>query len=260
MTVVGPYLKNQHNSKYLMRSFILSLVCTFLVNIMALLLSDFWSNMVVGKAVFSLSPTFQDVMWFISFIGGIQIITRKKLLEKMSSYKENGYLPEDFQTIIDAEVLTEIIKKSKNDANDEQGVLPYMILQICLQFRTNNSISLTTDFLSKQLELFLHDIELGYNKLKYIIWLIPSIGFMGTVYGIGLAVSRLGEGSLDDPELLTKMAGNLGIAFNTTLLALILSVILQFFVQHFEAKEEQVINNYGKYILDNLINKIIEKK
>ena len=135
-----------------------------------------------------------------------------------------------------------------------------MILQICLQFRTNNSISLTTDFLSKQLELFLHDIELGYNKLKYIIWLIPSIGFMGTVYGIGLAVSRLGEGSLDDPELLTKMAGNLGIAFNTTLLALILSVILQFFVQHFEAKEEQVINNYGKYILDNFINKIIEKK
>ena len=83
---------------------------------------------------------------------------------------------------------------------------------------------------------------------------------MGTVYGIGLAVSKLGEGSLDDPDLLTKMAADLGIAFNTTLLALVLSVILQFLVQSFESKEEEQINLYGKYILDNLINKIVEKR
>jgi len=260
VTAVGPYLKNQPNSKFLVTSLLISGVATFIVNILALIFSDFWSNMLVGKAVFSLSLTFQDTMWFISFLGVMQIIARRKVQLKVASFKSHAYLPEDFQTIIDDTVMTEIIKKAKKDANHEEGILPYMILQICLQFRTNQSIALTTDFLSKQMELFLHGIELGYNKLKYIIWLIPSIGFMGTVYGIGLAVSRLGEGSLDDPELLTKMAGNLGIAFNTTLLALILSVILQFFVQHFEAKEEKIINDYGKYILDNLINKLIEKK
>lgn len=216
--------------------------------------------MLVGKNTFSIEITFQDTMWFICFMGFMLIATRMRVQKKVASYQNNAYLPEDFSTIIDDVVLTDIIKKSKKDAGNENGVLPYMILQICLQFRTNNSISLTTDFLSKQMELFLHGIELSYNKLKYIIWLIPSIGFMGTVYGIGLAVSKLGGGSLDDPELLTKMASNLGIAFNTTLLALILSVILQFFVQHFEAKEEKLINDYGKYILDNLINKLIEKK
>ena len=95
---------------------------------------------------------------------------------------------------------------------------------------------------------------------KYIIWVIPSIGFMGTVYGIGLAVSQLGAGSLDDPQLLIKMAGSLGIAFNTTLVALVLSVILQFLTQHYEAKEEKVLNNFSKYIMDNLINKLVEKR
>lgn len=259
MTVVGPSLKKQLNSEFALTLFI-SLGATFGVNIISLIFPKFWSNMLIGKTNFSLSPTFQDIMWFISFIGMMQILQRMKYQKKVSRYIKNAYLPEDFQTIIDDSVLTEIVKKTKKDANDENGVLPYMILQICLQFRTNNSISLTTDFLSKQLELFLHSIELGYNKLKYIIWLIPSIGFMGTVYGIGLAVSELGGGSLDDPELLTKMASSLGVAFNTTLLALILSVVLQFFVQHFEAKEEKEINHFGKYILDNLINKLIEKK
>lgn len=259
MTVVGQSLKNQLKSN-LVLSLIISLGATFVVNIMALIFPSFWSNMLIGKTTFSLSPTFQDIMWMISFMGVMLIIQRMKYQQKVARYINNKYLPEDFQTIIDDSVLTEIVKKTKKDAHDENGVLPYMILQICLQFRTNNSISLTTDFLSKQLELFLHGIELGYNKLKYIIWLIPSIGFMGTVYGIGLAVSELGSGSLDDPELLTKMAKSLGVAFNTTLLALILSVILQFFVQHYEAKEEQEINKFGKYILDNLINKLIEKK
>ena len=224
------------------------------------MLPGFWSNLLIGKPKFMMSLTFQDVMWMIFIVGIIQIRSRREEITKLQSYRSNTYLPESFEAIIDEQVLTEIIRSSKKDSKDDMGILPYMILQISLQFRTNNSISLTSDFLSKQLELFLHAIELRYNALKYIIWVIPSLGFMGTVYGIGLAVSQLGEGTLDDPNLLTKMAASLGIAFNTTLLALILSVILQFFTQFYEAREENMINDFGKYIMDNLINKIVEKR
>lgn len=216
--------------------------------------------MFLGKSEMSLTITFQDIMWIVFIIGLIQLKNRITKIKNIKSYQQSNYLPEDFETIIDNQVLTEIIRSVKNDAKEEEGILPYMILQISLQFRTNNSISITSDFLTKQLELFLHEIELNYNKLKYIIWLIPSLGFMGTVYGIGLAVSQLGEGSIDDPNLLTQMAGSLGVAFNTTLVALVLSVILQYFTQHYEAMEERVINDFGKYTLDNLINKIVEKK
>ncbi len=216
--------------------------------------------MFLGKSEMSLTITFQDIMWIVFIIGLIQLKNRITKIKNIKSYQQSNYLPEDFETIIDNQVLTEIIRSVKNDAKEKEGILPYMILQISLQFRTNNSISITSDFLTKQLELFLHEIELNYNKLKYIIWLIPSLGFMGTVYGIGLAVSQLGEGSIDDPNLLTQMAGSLGVAFNTTLVALVLSVILQYFTQHYEAMEERVINDFGKYTLDNLINKIVEKK
>lgn len=250
---------NLHKYQDHIKVVLIAFLGTIILNVVFSILPKFWFNMLTGKHQIELSMSFQDIMWGIFIIGILQIRKRHKEIQKIIGYKENEYLPESFEVIIDTDTMTEIIKKSKEDSGDDLGILPYMILQISLQFRTNNSIGLTADFLSKQLELFLHSVELRYNKLKYMIWLIPSLGFMGTVYGIGVAVSQLGEGSLDDPSLLTKMASSLGIAFNTTLLALILSVILQFFTQHFEAKEENTINEYGKYILDNLINKLVEK-
>ncbi len=233
---------------------------TFLINVLGISLPSFWGQLLIGKESFSLLPTFQDTMWVMFFIGLVLIYQRKKQIRVVNEYNQSLYLPTDFETIIDDEKLTDIIKITKKDADNDQAILAYMILQISLQFRTNNSISITSDFLSKQIDLFLHAVELAYNKLKYIIWLIPTLGFMGTVYGIGLAVNQLGVGSLDDPKLLTDMAGSLGIAFNTTLLALVLSVILQFFAQHFEALEEKLINDFGKEIMDNLINRLVEKK
>jgi biopolymer transport protein ExbB/TolQ len=258
--VVGPSLKKQLSSKKLIKSFLISGAGVALTNIIFILLPKFWSNLLIGKDQIELGISFQDVMWFIFFIGIFQLRQRKAFFKNQQQYWGHSFLPEDFETIIDDEELTGIIKKTKQFSDDSNKILPYMILQISLQFRTNNSISLTTDFLTKQLDLFLHSIELSFNKLKYIIWVIPSIGFMGTVYGIGLAVSQLGEGSLDDPKLLTNMASHLGVAFNTTLLALILAVVLQFFAQQYESDEEGQMNDFGKYILDNLINKLVEKK
>ena len=261
MSAVGQFLKNLHRRELdITRSLIVASAGTVFVNFVFVLFPKFWANLFIGKTTIASLPTFQDIMWVIFFYGLTLVVERRKLLKLQQRQWEKRYLPEDFETIIDDHELTQIIKKVKGASSNTDEALPYMILQIALQYRTNQSIALVNEFLTKQIDLFLHSIELGFNRLKYIIWVIPSIGFMGTVYGIGLAVSKLGDGSLDDPDLLTKMAGDLGIAFNTTLLALILSVILQFMVQQYESKEEEQINLYGKYILDNLINKIVEKK
>ena len=255
-------MKNQHSTQTisLLASLLISLAALVVVNFICVFFNVFWANLLIGKTSLASLPTFQDVMWTIFFYGLVLLYDRSKNLERQKKQWELNYLPEDFETIIDDQELTTIIKKVKGASANSNEALPYMILQICLQYRTNRSIALVSEFLTKQIDLFLHSIELAFNRLKYIIWVIPSIGFMGTVYGIGLAVSKLGEGSLDDPELLTKMAGDLGIAFNTTLLALVLSVILQFLVQQYESREEEQINLYGKYILDNLINKIVERR
>ncbi len=257
---MGPSLKNAHKFRALILNLVISLISVGVINFILINFSVFWKQLLLGKNSLSEGLTFQDTMWLMFVIGLIEVVKRRKEIVDLEKFQRISYLPEKFEDLIDDNSLTQVIKTAKEDASKERGILPYMILQIALQYRTNFSIALISDFLTKQIEIFLHQTELKFNQLKYIVWLIPSIGFMGTVYGIGLAVTKLGEGKLDDPELLVSMAKSLGIAFNTTLLALVMSVALQFLMQYFEAREERVINRYGKYILDNLINKIVEKR
>ena len=60
-------------------------------------------------------------------------------------------------------------------------------------------------------------------------------------------------------ELLGQITGRLGVAFYTTLLALIQSALLVFALHIVQQKEEMALNQSGQYCLDNLINRLYEK-
>jgi biopolymer transport protein ExbB/TolQ len=66
----------------------------------------------------------------------------------------------------------------------------------------------------------------SYALLRIIIWAIPILGFLGTVIGITLAIASLNPQSLEDS--LPSVTGGLGVAFDTTALALGLSMVLMF--------------------------------
>ena len=72
--------------------------------------------------------------------------------------------------------------------------------------------------------------ERFYVVPRYINWAIPILGFIGTVLGISLATqslaSLLDTTEADFSQLLSSALSPLGIAFDTTLIALSLSVIL----------------------------------
>jgi biopolymer transport protein ExbB/TolQ len=76
----------------------------------------------------------------------------------------------------------------------------------------------------------------SYSLVRVIIWAIPILGFLGTVIGITGAI-----GQLDPKQLETSLHGvihELGIAFDTTALALTLSMFLMF-TQYFVDRSEQ---------------------
>ena len=55
------------------------------------------------------------------------------------------------------------------------------------------AIDKANNMFNSSLELFQHEVELRYNTLRYIVWLIPTLGFIGTVVGIALALSDAGS-------------------------------------------------------------------
>jgi hypothetical protein len=62
--------------------------------------------------------------------------------------------------------------------------------------------------------------------------------------------------SAEKVEIFRKITADLGFAFGTTIVALILSAILVLIWNIVQRGEEDVLNKAGKYVLTNLINRL----
>lgn len=202
--------------------------------------------------------TVQNIMWVVFFLGIAELLGRYqdgKVEEKQLHLK---YLPEDDRTMLDSNDLGDYYRKIRNVVGDADLFLPRLIKRVIFQFQSSKSIDQANSLLNSSLELYLHEIDLRYNILRYIIWLIPSLGFIGTVIGISLALNYAGGAGagLELDQLLPELTSRLAVAFYTTLLALVQSVFLVFSLHIIQAKEERCLNKAGQYCLDNLINRL----
>ncbi len=87
-------------------------------------------------------------------------------------------------------------------------------------------------------------LEESYLIPRYIVWAVPVLGFIGTVLGISLAADGIRR-ILSSDSGLSGMSGELGgaiaplgIAFDTTLIALSLSVVLMLILTLVQRSEE----------------------
>jgi biopolymer transport protein ExbB/TolQ len=81
------------------------------------------------------------------------------------------------------------------------------------------------------------------SMIRYLIWAIPSIGFIGTVRGIGEALSLADKALAGD---IAGMTNSLGVAFNSTLVALLISIFLMFIFHQLQRLQDgQIVDIQG---------------
>lgn len=88
------------------------------------------------------------------------------------------------------------------------------------------------------------------SMLRYIAWAIPAIGFIGTVRGIGDALSQAHKAVGGDISGVTE---GLGVAFNSTLVALLLSILLMFMLQALQRTQERLVLDAETYLDQRVI-------
>jgi biopolymer transport protein ExbB/TolQ len=93
-------------------------------------------------------------------------------------------------------------------------------------------------------------MESELSMVRYILWAIPAIGFIGTVRGIGLALNMAHRAVEGDVSGVTE---NLGTAFNSTLIALLISIALMFLVHQLQLMQERLAFDAEAYTDDHLI-------
>ena len=87
------------------------------------------------------------------------------------------------------------------------------------------------------------------SMVQYIAWAIPSIGFIGTVRGIGDALGQAHKALEGEIFGVTR---SLGTAFNSTLIALMLSIVLMFLLHRLQLQQDRYILETQAYCEEHL--------
>ena len=93
-------------------------------------------------------------------------------------------------------------------------------------------------------------LESELSMIRYIAWAIPSIGFIGTVRGIGAALGLAHQAVEGDISGVTQ---SLGTAFNSTFIALLISIFLMFLVHQLQLLQERLAFESESYVDQHLI-------
>lgn len=105
-------------------------------------------------------------------------------------------------------------------------------------------------------------VDASYGLVRVFIWAIPTLGFIGTVIGIGAAVAGFSTtleaaSSLEGmKESIGLVTGGLGVAFDTTLLALVMSILIMFPASAIQRREEAFLAEVDDYCAEYLIPKL----
>ncbi|MGF1541230.1 MAG: MotA/TolQ/ExbB proton channel family protein [Pleurocapsa sp.] len=112
---------------------------------------------------------------------------------------------------------------------------------------------------------YLSASESSYSLPRILVWAIPLLGFIGTVVGISAAVSGFSEfleesGDVEQiKEGIGLVTGGLAVAFDTTLLALFLSVLVMIPLVLVERYESRLLLGIDVFINDKLLPRLKAK-
>jgi DNA-directed RNA polymerase subunit RPC12/RpoP len=129
-------------------------------------------------------------------------------------------------------------------------------------FRVRRSNPEVASMLAAQSEIDASAVHSSYTMIRVLIWSIPILGFIGTVLGISDAVAGFSE-SLDQAQdievlkaSLNDVTAGLAVAFDTTLVALCMSVLASFPAHSIQKSEEDLLNWVDEYCGENLLKRL----
>ncbi len=186
------------------------------------------------------------MLWAFALMGYKAVVTSKErrfVFEKLIDVGEGmSILPED----------TREYARSLEAMGPEQQrrLLPRALLTALHRFRSTKSIQDVSTAVKNICDTEYERMDTELSMVRYLAWAIPSVGFIGTVRGIGQALGRANEAVAGDISGVTQ---SLGVAFNSTFVALVISIVLMFLLHQLQEAQERLVLDSQNYVDEQLI-------
>lgn len=199
----------------------------------------------------------QAATYFLFFWGMFEIVwLNSRVMEENDAFKAH-LLPEKDNWVLSPEDVNQLKLNMQHLERHNKFLMTDLIKKSCTKYRLSKSSSEVLELVEAQTEIYQEEVESEQSFIRYVAWAIPSVGFIGTVIGIAASLGYADEAST--PEGISKVTDMLAIAFDTTLVALILSIILMLGIHSLQRKEDKLFADMKSYVIENLINRFYKQ-
>ena len=208
-----------------------------------------------GRSYYVVLRDFEQEACFVLMLWAVAILGFKATVIA----RQQALLDDDLIGLAPGEIIT--IEQVGNIAGriralplKRQGyLLPRVLMGALSRFSATRNIQDASTVMHKLCESEGERLDSELSMIRYIAWAIPSIGFIGTVRGIGDALAQAHRAVEGD---ITGVTESLGVAFNSTFIALVLSILLMFIIHQIQLMQERLVLDTERYGDDWLLSRL----
>ena len=212
-------------------------------------------SQVTERSVFVLIKDYEQEACFILMLWALAIMAYKSIV----TIRHRSLLQKDLIPLAEAvRILPEDTRSLSRQIqalppHQRNALLPRALLAGLQRFSTTRNIqdvaSATHAYCTAEAER----LETELSMIRYIAWAIPSVGFIGTVRGIGQALGQAHKAIEGD---IFDVTTSLGVAFNSTLIALLISIVLMFLLHQLQSLQEHYVLDTEAYCEEKLTRRL----
>lgn len=195
----------------------------------------------------------QGVTYFFFFFGVLEVVALLLQVAHENDAFEARLLPEKENWVLGVEDVNQLKLDMQYLEHSRKFLLTDLIRKACIKYRLSKSSSEVLGLVDSQVRIYNAEMESEQAFIRYAAWAIPSVGFIGTVLGIAASLGYANEAST--PEGIARVTDMLAVAFDTTLVALFLSLILMGGIHYLQKSQDHLFARMNAYVIENLINR-----
>ena len=203
-------------------------------------------NYVPERSVYVVIRDFEQEACLILMLWAISLMSYKAIqISKEKAVLQLDLIPVNQGTSILPEDTREYSRPVQALPSEQHRyLLPRALLTALHRFRSTRNIQDVSNTIRAICESESERLDSELSMIRYIAWAIPSIGFLGTVRGIGQALAQAHKAVEGD---ITGVTQSLGVAFNSTFVALLISIFIMFLLHQLQLAQERLALDTEEY-------------
>ncbi len=139
---------------------------------------------------------------------------------------------------------------------EQARFLPRTLKVAMNRFAATHSVQHAAAAAREECEFEASKLDAELSMIRFTVWAIPAVGFVGTVRGIGAALQEAQRAAAGD---VTGVTQGLGITFNATLVALSLAIVVMFFLHQIQLSQDRLVLDTKTKVDNSLIRHLRER-